>query len=95
MRPESDAAGFEIIRIGYAAARGEIGPRLLDAIGEAVALGIGDRLLLGREFEPYLLAHVAGARPTHQRLDAARQLRLEVEAPQVGAGAGLSGARGG
>ena len=60
--------------------------RIEHLVRDAVALGIGDRLLGGRKPQPHLLAHVAGRGPAHQRLDLARLLGLVVEHPFPGLG---------
>ena len=81
MRPLTDAVEAEIVRIGHGAALRLM--RLLDPIGDALALRIGDRLLLRVEPELHLLAHVGRAGPAHQRLDRAA-FRLEFEQPEFG-----------
>ena len=54
---------------------------------DAVALTVGDRLLLAAKVQTQLLAHVARRRPAHERLDPARHLRLKIEDPSLGIGA--------
>src|SRR3981189_3971351 len=66
VRPGAPSAIREIVRIGDAAPRRLLGLGQLER--DAVALAIGDRLLLGVEAQAQLLAHVARAGPTHQRL---------------------------
>src|SRR5262245_36661053 len=89
VRPGHAASESEIVRIRQAAA----GRRVLSLehlVGDAVALAIGDRLLLGVEVQPQLLFHVGRARPAHQWLDLARGFRLVVEHPALRVrGAGL------
>src|SRR5262245_56207129 len=88
VRPGIAAVEGEIVGVGDAAPHRRLG--LKDLVGDAVALAIGDRLLLTLETQLHLLAHVAGARPAHQRLDLARLFRLVVEHPFLGLGvAGL------
>jgi EAL domain-containing protein (putative c-di-GMP-specific phosphodiesterase class I) len=88
VRPGIAALESEIIGIGDHPACRRL--RLRQLIRNAVALRIGDRLLLGVELEANLLAHVARAGPPHQRLDLTRLLRLVVEHPFLGlGGAGL------
>src|ERR1700733_8400850 len=64
MRPGDDPVRSEIVGIGQDLARLRL--RLLDPVGDAVALGVGDRLLLGVEAQLYLRPHVGRARPAHQ-----------------------------
>src|SRR5262245_18288680 len=79
MRPAADAPELEVLRVGL---RLDLGlPRLLDAEGDALARGVGDRLLLRLEAHANLRARVVGARPAHQRLEAARPVALELEHP--------------
>src|SRR3981189_3187120 len=87
VRPGAPPAIREIVRIGDAAPRRLLGLGQLER--DAVALAIGDRLLLGVEAQAQLLAHVARAGPTHQRLPPARAPRLRVARPPPG----LRGAR--
>src|SRR5262245_860301 len=88
MRPGIAAVEGEIVGIGDAVPHRRVG--LKDLVGDAVALAIGDRLLLSVEAQLHLLAHVTGTRPAHQRLDLARLFRLVVEHPFLGLGmAGL------
>src|SRR6516165_4318395 len=70
MRPGNDPVRREIVGIGQDLARDRL--RLFDPVGDAVALGVGDRLLLGAETQLDLRAHVGRTRPAHQRLDLAR-----------------------
>ena len=53
MRPRHDAAGAKVVGIGNDLALGKL--RLLDAIGDAVACGVGDRLLLAVEAQKPVL----------------------------------------
>src|SRR5262245_27383777 len=88
MRPGIAAVEGEIVGVGDAAPHRRLG--LKDLVGDAEAIAVGDRLLLSVETQLHLLAHVAGARPAHQRLDLARLFRLVVEHPFLGLGvAGL------
>jgi hypothetical protein len=82
MRPGIAAICGEIVRVRHAAARRRL--VLEDLIGNAVALAIRDRFLDRVEAELDLLAHIARARPAHQRLDLARLFGLEVEHPFLG-----------
>src|SRR5437588_9080900 len=82
MRPGIAAICGEIIGVRHAAARRRL--VLEDLIGNAVALAIRDRFLERVEAELDLLAHIARARPAHQRLDLARLFGLEVEHPFLG-----------
>src|SRR3981081_1320807 len=81
VRPGAPPAIREIVRIGDAAPRRLLGLGQLE--GDAVALAIGDRRLLGVEAQAQLLAHVARAGPTHQRLDLARLRPLVVKRPPL------------
>ncbi len=74
----------EIVRIGHRAPGDRLGFEHL--VGDAVALAIGDRLVLAGKAQAHLLAHVAGRGPAHQRLDLARLLGLEIERPALGIG---------
>jgi hypothetical protein len=56
MRPGLAPLEREIVRIGNLAL--DIGLRLEQFVGNAMALAICDRLFLGREAEPDLLAHI-------------------------------------
>src|SRR4030081_2741844 len=84
VRPGAPPAIREIVRIGDAAPRRLLGLGQLER--DAVALAIGDRLLLGVEAQAQLLAHVAGAGPTHQRLAPPRPRRPRSEPPPARAG---------
>src|ERR1700722_11068854 len=84
VRPSVATLEGEIVRIGHPGAGGVLGREHL--VGDAMALAIGDRFLGRIEAQPDLLGHIAGARPTHQRLDLARLLRLEVEHLVLGLG---------
>src|SRR6185437_2366825 len=95
MRPGVAAFEGEIIRIGNTAPRGSF-RRLKHLIGEAMALAIGDCLLLGVETQTELLTGVAGRGPAHQRLNRARLRQIEIERPGLGLGeARLHGGLGG
>src|SRR5262245_6883803 len=63
MRPRLLAAEAEILGIGLAHRGARL--RLGQAIGNAVALRVGDRLLLAGEGESQLGSHIARAGPTH------------------------------
>src|SRR6516165_1848054 len=83
MRPRHAPRIGKIVRIGD-----DLTFRLLGTeypIGDAMLLAIGDRLLLRGEAQPNLLLHIAGARPSHQRLDLLGLGRLEIEHPELGA----------
>src|SRR3712207_7175873 len=58
MRPLADAVELEVVGVGDGAPLCLL--RLLDPERDALAGGVGDRLLLGVEPESYLLAGVAG-----------------------------------
>src|SRR5271165_3222074 len=94
MRPGNDAIRLKIVGIGYDLAGRRL--RVLDPIGDAVALGIADRLVPGVEAQLDLRFHIARARPAHQRIDRARNLGLVFEdpfvlrLPRLGRGAGWS-----
>src|ERR671916_664505 len=77
VRPGNAPAIGEIVRIGHGAP-GRLF-RLDHLVGDAVALRIGDRLLLGREAQLDLALHVARGGPAHQRLDRARLFGLVFE----------------
>src|SRR5947209_6680827 len=79
VRPRRQAVVSEIVGIRNDLARRRL--RFLDAIGDAVALGVSDRLFLRIKAEPDLRLHVGGAGPAHQRLDLARPLRRIFENP--------------
>src|SRR6516225_2707210 len=84
MCPGGAAVVREIVRVrDPAPCRLLVGENL---VGNARALAIGHRFFLGVEAQPDLLAHVAGAGPTHQRLDFRGLLRLEIEYPGLGVG---------
>src|SRR5262245_8732953 len=90
MGPVVGSAPFEILRIGLF--QQPLGRWLEQPISDAVALGIGDRLLPGVEGELDLLLHVAGRGPAHQRIGGPPLGRLVVEHPAPGiALAGLHG----
>ena len=83
----------EIVGIGHALPLRRLA--LEHFVGDAVALAIGDRLLLGVEAQPHLLLHVAGTGPAHQRLDRARLFGLVIQDPFLGlGGTGLHGGAG-
>src|SRR4029077_4348257 len=84
MRPGTAPVIGEVIRIRDARALARWG--LEHLIGDAMALAIGDRLVLGVEVELHLLLHVARRGPAHQRLDRARLFGLVVEHPFLGLG---------
>src|SRR5262245_19009887 len=84
MCPCAVAAEAEIVGIGLAHRATWLW--LHNAVGDAAAFGVGDRLLLGLEGEADLRLHVARARPAHQRIDLARHLRLVLEEPLLAAG---------
>src|SRR6185437_3949462 len=73
----------EIVRIGLCLGHRLV--RLEHLIGDAMLLGIGDRLLARVEIELQLLAHVRGTRPAHQRVRRLGALRLVFEQPLPGA----------
>src|ERR1700689_5144856 len=81
MRPGNDAVRREIIGIRQDLAGDRL--RLLDPVGNAVAFGVVDRLLLGVEVELHLRLHVGRTRPAHQWLDLARLLGLIFEHPLI------------
>src|SRR3981189_2191672 len=60
--------------------------RLDHLVGNALALAIGHRLVLGVEAQAELLLHVAGGGPAHQGLDRPWWLRLLSELPFPGLG---------
>src|SRR4029079_12278447 len=66
MGPGAPAAEAEIVGVGLA--HGLAGLRLRQAKGDAVALGVGDRLFLGIEGQAYLRFHIARTGPAHHRL---------------------------
>jgi len=80
MRPWLAAVESEIIRIGF---RNHCGFAILDnAIGHLVALGIGDGVIAAVENQAQLARRrFVRAGPAHQRIDAARCLRLNLQAP--------------
>src|SRR5262245_33526101 len=55
--------------------------RLEDLVGDAVPLGVGDRLLARVELEPDLAPRVVGRGVAHQRVDLRRHLRLPLQHP--------------
>lgn len=79
MRPRCAAVVPEIVRIGDLSALGLIG--FLQAVSQTFALGIGDGFFLRLEGEADLALHVAGRRVSHQGVNLARLLRLELENP--------------
>ena len=79
VRPGIAALESKIVGIGDH--RGAPSASARQLIGDAVTLGIGDRLLLGVEMQADLLAHVARAGPAHQRLDLTRLLPARSRAP--------------
>lgn len=81
MRPGDDPVRGEVVGIRKRFAGDRF--RLLDAIRDAVALRIGDRLVLGVELELDLRLHVGRARPAHQRLDRTRNLGRVFQHPLV------------
>lgn len=90
MRPGYFPVIAEILRIGNLPALRLL--RLFDPEGDAVLLGIGDRLLARFEEEPDLALHVAGGSVAHQRVDLPALLGLEFQDPVAGLGrAGLHG----
>src|SRR4030081_528818 len=84
MGPGLAAPECEIIRVGGRPARRLLG--LDDLIGNAMALAISHRLLLGVEAKGELLLHVAGRSPAHQGLDRAGLLGFIIELPFPGYG---------
>src|SRR6266700_1132936 len=84
VRPGLAAPEREIVGVGDLPVQRLL--RLDDLVGDALALAIGDRLVLGVEAERDLLLHVTGRGPAHQRLDRTRLLRLVVELPFLGLG---------
>ena len=54
--------------------------------GDAVALGVGDGLLLGVEQHPHLAVHVGRTGPAHQRIGHPGAGRLELQHPFLGVG---------
>src|SRR5262245_59255429 len=77
--PGLAAAERKIVRIGdLTVGRGL---RLDHLVRDALALAIGDRVLLGVEADGELLLHVARGGPAHQGLDRPRLFRLIVELP--------------
>src|SRR5580658_2239789 len=55
-----------------------------DFEGDAVTLGVGDRLLASLEQQPHLAVHVGGLGPAHQRVGEAGARRLEFQDPLLG-----------
>ena len=95
MRPLAHAGGFEIVRIGLDLAR--LQRRLLDPVGEALLLRVGDGFFLGGEAQAHLRLRVGRTRPAHQRLDLGRVGAVEFEQPEFRAraarlGGGFGGA---
>src|SRR5262245_8461497 len=83
MRPAADAVELEVVGIGL----GPYAPlfRLLDAVGIALALGIGHGLLQRVEAHLDLRAGIGGTGPAHQRVHAAAAFRLELQDPLLSA----------
>src|SRR5262249_52186042 len=80
VRPRLAAAERKIVGIGdLTVGRGFWLDHL---VWDALALAIGDRVLLGVEVDGELLLHVAGGGPAHQGLDRPRLFRLIVELPR-------------
>src|SRR5262249_20425869 len=77
------SAKAEIVGVGFADGRARLGYG--KAIGDAIALSVRYRLLLGVEGQPYLALHFARAGPPHQGLDLARNFGLILEHPFLGA----------
>src|SRR5882757_2176255 len=84
MGPGIAALVGEIVGIGHDAARQRL--VLGHLVRNAETFAIGHRLLGRVELQPHLLAHVARARPTHQRINLARLFWLVVEHPFLGLG---------
>src|SRR5665647_739354 len=84
MGPGLAAPEGKIVGIGGLPASRLLG--LDHLIGNALALAIGHRLLLGVEADGELLLHVAGGGPAHQGLDRARLLGFIIELPFLGLG---------
>ncbi len=84
MRPGIAALVGEIVRVGHDVAHRRL--VLGHLVGDAEALAIGHRLLRGVEVQAHLLAHVARARPAHERIDLPRLFGLVVEHPLLGLG---------
>src|SRR5260370_8976496 len=78
VRPAPDAVEGEVVGVGLGSHMPGVGQ--LDSVAPAVLLGVGLRLLQGRELEYYLLHGVPRPGPAHQRIALLRR-RLAFDHP--------------
>ena len=92
--PGIKAAVFKIIGIGFFLALALF--RLFNPVGQPVALGIGDGLLLGGKTQADLRFHIAGTGPAHEGFHFAGNFGIIFQHPVLCLGtAGLHGCLGG